>query len=197
VKKLILTCEILIVFFFLAKIAVVGGLIQDSKTTDFLLNIDKASADPLTAATPAAPVKDIFADSLAEERTLLSSLLEKQKALDDRESFLRSEEKRLHALRDEILLKIDRLQEIEKRVTALLEAADKIHAEKYRGMAKIYESAPPARAGSMLEKLDSRTAATIIMNMKSKSAGAVLGYIRPDKSVAITREITRGTAKSP
>jgi flagellar motility protein MotE (MotC chaperone) len=43
----------------------------------------------------------------------------------------------------------------------------------------------------MLEKLDNKTAAAIIINMKSKNAGTVLGYIKPDKSVAITREITK------
>jgi len=196
VKKLIIICEILIVLLFLAKIAVVGGVVKDSKTADFLLNVEKASADSLAVAVPATPAKDIFEDGLPEERKLLSSLLGKQKALDDREDSLRSEEKRLHALKDEILLKINSLQEIEKRVTALLEEAEKIHAEKYRSMAKVYEAAPPAKAGSMLEKLDSRTAATIIMNMKSKKAGAVLGYIKPDKSVAITREITKETATS-
>jgi len=195
VKKLILTCEVLIVLLFLAKIAVVGGVIQDSETADFLLNVDNASADSLAAAVSVTPAKDVFEDGLPEERKLLSSLLGKQKELDDREEFLQSEEKRLQALKEEILSKIDSLQEIEKRVTALLEEADKIHAEKYRSMAKVYEAAPPARAGSMLEKLDSRTAATIIMNMKSKSAGAVLGYIKPDKSVAITREITKEITK--
>ncbi len=192
-KKLIRTCEILIVLLFLAKIAVVGGIVTDSETSDFFLDVEPAAADSIV--TPATPPKDVFEDGLSEERDLLASLLARQKALDEREEFLRSEEKRLRELENEVLAKIDTLQEVEKRVTALLEAAEQMKSEKYRSMAKVYESAPPAQAGAMLEKLDSKTAATIIMNMKSKSAGAVLGYVKPDKSVAITREITKEAAK--
>ncbi|MBN2397386.1 MAG: hypothetical protein JXI32_03320 [Deltaproteobacteria bacterium] len=196
-KKLILTCEVLIIFLFLAKIAVVGGIMTDSEPADFLLNVEQAAADSLVPPAPAvSPPKDVFEDGLSEERTLLSSLLARQKELDEREESLRSEEKRLQELKDEILAKMDRLQEVERQVTAVLEAAEQMKAEKYRSMAKVYESAPPAQAGAMLEKLDSRTAATIIMNMKSKNAGVVLGYIKPDKSVAITREITREAARS-
>jgi len=55
----------------------------------------------------------------------------------------------------------------------------------------VYESTPPAKAGSMLEKLDTKTAAGISMNMKRDKAGAIWGHISPQKAVEITREITR------
>lgn len=58
-------------------------------------------------------------------------------------------------------------------------------------MAKVYESAPPAKAGKMLEQLDIKTAAGITMNMKKDKAGAVWGYITPQKAAAITKEITQ------
>jgi flagellar motility protein MotE (MotC chaperone) len=83
------------------------------------------------------------------------------------------------------------LQQLEKRLTALLEMVEERDNRKYKSMAKVYASTPPARAGSMLEKLDTKTAAAIIMNMKSKSAGAILGHVNTARSVAITREITR------
>jgi len=196
VKKLIRTCEILIGILFLAKIAVVGGIVTGSDITDLPLTVQQAVAQSQVPPSPAPPVRDVFEDGLAEERKLFSSLLARQEALDEREESLRSEEKRLGELKQEILAKIEKLEEAEKRLQTLLDAAEEMKAEKYRSMAKVYESAPPARAGSMLEKLDSRTAATIIMNMKSKNAGVVLGYIQPDKSVAITKEITRETAKA-
>ena len=203
-KKLIIACNIVILFVVLIKIAAVVGIIKNSETANSLLTVNKAAAEaPVTAGF--APhslsfprtresiplVRDVFEDSLSGERKLLSSLLEKQKALDDRESFLQSEERRLNLLRDEILSKIDSLQELEKRLTGLLEMVEERNNRKYKSMAKVYASTPPARAGSMLEKLDTRTAAAIIMNIKSKSAGAILGHVNPAKSVEITREITR------
>jgi len=189
-KKLIIACNVLILFIVLIKIAIVGGIIKNSETANSFLTVNEAVADSPVTADFAPPVRDVFEDSLSEERKLLSSLMGKQKALNDRENFLQSEEKRLNLLRDEILSKIDSLQEIEQRLTVLLEMVEERDNSKYKSMAKLYESVPPARAGSMLEKLDTRTAAAIIMNMKSKKAGAVLGHVNPAKSVEITKEIT-------
>lgn len=194
-KKLIRACEILIVLLLLAKIAVVGGVLEDSKTAEFFLSATQASADAPAEVSPPAPARDVFEDDLSEERKLLASLLAKQKELDQREELLRSQEKKIQELKGEVLSKIEQLGHVEKRVTALIETADQMKADKYRSMAKVYESTPPARAASMLEKLDTRTAAIIIMNMKSKSSGPIMGYMKSDKSVVITEEITRELAK--
>ncbi|HUV49854.1 MAG TPA: hypothetical protein VMW78_02370 [Anaerolineae bacterium] len=189
-KKLIIACNLLILFIVLLKIAAVVGIIKNSETANSLLTVNKAAADSPVKAGFEPMARDINEDSLSGERKLLSSLLEKQKALDDRENFLQSEERRLNLLKDEILSKINSLQELEKRLTGLLEMVEERNNIKYKNIAKVYESTPPARAGSMLEKLDIKTAAAIIMNMKSKSAGAILGYVSPARSVEITRAIT-------
>jgi len=189
-KKLIIACKILILFIVLVKIAVVGGIIKNSETADCFLSVNEAAADSPVAAVPAPPVRDVCEDRLSEERKLLSSLLGRQKELNDREEFLKSEERKLNSLRNEILSKIDRLQETEKRLTTLLETVKEMNDQRYRSLAKVYESAPPAGAGAMLERLDSKTAAAIIMNMKSKKAGAILGHVKPSKAVEITIEIT-------
>lgn len=196
-KKLIIACNILIVFVFLIKLVAVGGIIKNSEAANSLLAVNEAAtADSPATAGFATPVRDIFEDSLPEERKLLSSLMGRQKILNDRENFLQSEEKRLNLLKDEILSKINTLQELEKRLTVLFEMVKERDNRKYKSMAKIYESVPPVRAGSMLEKLDIRTAAAILMNMKSKKAGAILGYVTPAKSVEITREITTRAHRS-
>lgn len=196
-KKLIIACNILIVFVFLIKLAAVGGIIKNSEAANSLPAVNEAATTDSSATTGfATPVRDIFEDSLPEERTLLSSLMERQKTLNDRENFLQSEEKRLNLLRDEILSKINTLQELEKRLTVFFEMVKERDNRKYKSMAKIYESVPPARAGAMLEKLDTNTAAAIIMNMKSKKAGAILGHVTPAKSVEITREITTRAHRS-
>lgn len=192
-KKLIITCEVLILFIVLAKITVVGGIIKNSETVDCLLTVNEAAADSQVASVPAHPVRDVCEDNLSGEKKLMSSLLRKQKELNDREDFLKAEERRLNSLRDEILSKIDRLEETEKRLTTFLEMVNEVDDQKYRSLAKVYESTPPPKAGAMLEKLDSKTAAAIIINMKSKKAGAILGHVKPGKAVEITREITAQT----
>ncbi len=109
---------------------------------------------------------------------------------------MRSEEQRLLTLRKEITDKISYLKSQEEKLTAMLDANQNSDIKRYKEMAKVYEATPPGKAGSMLEKLDTKTAAGITMNMKKDKAGAVWGYISPQKAVEITKEITR-SGKQP
>ena len=186
-KKLIITCEILILFFFAVKIAAVGGIIKETRAS--MTNGEVAAESP-AVATISPKIRDVFEDRLSEERKLLSSLQKREKQLDMREKLIESGEKRLALLKKEIVEKIEKLRTMEEELTTVIETYKAECNGKYKELAKVYESTPPARAGSMLEKLDNKTAAGIIMNMKSKKAGAVWGHIPPEKAVAITKEIT-------
>ncbi len=187
-KKLIIACEILILFIFFMKIVTVVGTLKNSGAVDHFLSVEQASAN-----SPAVDNKKISSgdgDGL-KEKELISSLLEEQKKLQDREILLKSEEKRLNSLKNEILSKFAELRIVEEKLSGFLEQIKEIHDARYKNLAKVYESTPPARASAMLESLDKKTAATIIMNMKTKKAGAIWGYLDPQKGVEITKEITR------
>ncbi len=195
-KKLILICEILIVLVFLTRIALIGEVIKTSDSPEGFLSVSTAAANSATVDSHKTPVKDVLDDGLAEEKKLLSILLEKNKALDARQDYLMDEAIRLNSLKDEILLSIGQLQDLENNLAVTLENIKNTNDQKYKDLAKIYECAPAEWVGAIIEKLDSETAATIIMKMKNKSAGKILGYLSPGKSIEITREITRA-AQTP
>ena len=199
-KKIIIGIQILILVLILIKAASVVGLI---KKTDFLsatsLTTRQALAES-TVASPAAgkmpsalrqPVNETAADDLTTVRDLATALAAKKSELDKRESNMRAEEQRLLALKKEITDKIVLLKSQEEKLTSALENHKADDLKRYKDMAKVYESAPPAKAGKMLEQLDIKTAAGITMNMKKDKAGAVWGYITPQKAAAITKEITQ------
>ena len=169
-KKLIITCEILVLFIFIVKIVMVGGLMKNSEPSVSVLSVNQALADSPAVTGHNFPVKEVCEDNLLMERKLLDSLLEKQKEIQNREDKLKSEEKNLNSLKNEILSKIDKLRETEKRLTVIIESIKEVDGKKYKNLAKIYESSPPAQASSMLEKMDKKTAAAIIMNMRRKEA---------------------------
>lgn len=189
-KKLIILCEILILLIFLAKIVMIGGIIKDSDTIEQYLSVNKALADSSSGTGLMLPVRDVCEDRLLKERELFAALLKKQKELEVREDYVKTEEKRLVSLKNEILSGIGELRELEGKLTILIESIKEFDDSKYKDLARIYESCPSAQAGSMLGKLDRKTAAAIIMNMKSKKAGEIWGHINPLKAVGITREIT-------
>jgi len=134
---------------------------------------------------------------LQKERDLYALLEKRKKELDSRQESLRLEEQKLSVLKKEIQDKIDQLGIIEKRLEVKLDAEKSADAKRFKDLAKIYESAAPAKAGAMLEKLDNKTAAGITMNMKRDKAGAVLSNVNVQKVVEITKEITKSFKAEP
>jgi flagellar motility protein MotE (MotC chaperone) len=203
-KKLLIGVQILIFVLILTKVVSVVGFIKKSDIlpSSSLLSSLALAQQPATTSAPAAtslvapvasglPPNETSDASLSKERDLATALLAKKNELDNRENTLRTEEQRLLALRKEITDKIILLKSQEEKLTAVLEASQTSEVKRYKEMAKVYEATPPSKAGSMLEKLDIKTAAGITMNMKKDKAGAIWGYISPQKAVEITKEITR------
>lgn len=190
-RKNIRLVLIVLVLALLFKVAAIGNFLLDLRGGEGDgLFIRNAMADQ-PAAGAARPVRDVLEDPWKEERTLLKSLQEKQKELDLREASLREEEKNLLALKGEITEKIDRLSTLEKKLEERIQEISDVDNARYKELAKVFETTPPAKAGPMLEKLDTKTAAVITLNMKRDKAGAVWGYLSPQKAVEITREISR------
>ena len=209
-KKSIIVVEIILLILILAKLASVFGLLSKNDISpDTSLAPAQAMAEqpadtkaaaaapsdaiPASIATPAVVKKDkdTLNEDLSKQRDLAAALLAKKVELDNRENALRSEEQRLLTLRKEITEKITLLKGQQEKLTAILDANQAADIKRYKEMAKVYEAAPPAKAGAMLEKLDTKTAAGITMNMKKDKAGAIWGYISAQKAVEITKEITR------
>jgi len=193
-KKWIVGLEILLVGFVAVKILALAGVFHQAGSADpVFLNTDRAMAESPAATAGGADAKDTTADPLAKERKLLSLLHERERQLTVRESALKEEEKRLLGLKQEVSLRIETLKGLEEKLTGLLEHSKAFEDKRYRNLASVYEQTPPAQAGPMLERLDRKIAAGIIMNMKSKKAGAVWGHISPQKAAEITREITQSS----
>ena len=192
-KRFIVSCQVVIVAFFIIKILFLTEAFQESISP--MLSLDPVgqaiaqTAKP--AATAALEVKDVVDDPLRKERDLLAFLQKRQKELDLRESGLKAEEQKVLALKKEIMEKIDALKSLETQLSSKLDIDKTNDAKSVKNLAKVYEATPPQKAAAMLEKLDVRTAAGITINMKRERAGMIWGYLTPQKAVAITHEITR------
>ena len=185
VKKIIVVCEVLVFFLFVAKILAVGGIIKKVETNFALFPLSQAQAELATATPGGLPVRDVLDDGLANEKQLMDRLLERQKQIESKENLLKSEEKKLETLKQEIVAKIDNLRVLEEKLSVPLTVEEK----KFKDLAKVYESAPPAQVGSILEKMDKKMAAAIISNMNNKKAGQIWGHINPGKAVEIAKEV--------
>ena len=208
-KKIIIIVQIFIAILVIVKVASVLGVLQKfniSTETAILTSSALAqSKTPLTKNPSALPLdrpaatvekapiaaKDVMDDMLVSQRDLAQALAAKKNELDNRENALRADEQRLIAMRKDITEKMALLKTQEEKLATQLDAARQEDVKRYKDMAKVYDATPPAKAGPMMEKLDTKTAAGITMNMKKDKAGALWAYISPQKAVDITREITR------
>ncbi|HRR42054.1 MAG TPA: hypothetical protein P5244_12530 [Syntrophales bacterium] len=187
VKKVIIACEVLVFFLFIAKMLAVGGIIRKAETHFTLFPLNAAQADATVAAAGGLPVRDVLDNGLANEKKLMDHLLERQKQIESREGMLKAEEKKLEALKQEVVAKIDNLRALEEKLSVSLDAEDK----KLKDLAKVYEATPPPQVGSIMEKMDKKMAAAIIANMDTKKAGKVWAHISPGKAVEIAKEMAK------
>jgi flagellar motility protein MotE (MotC chaperone) len=196
-KRFIVSCQVVIVAFFIVKILFLTEALRiESISPVFSLDhFGQAIAQTTKPAANAAAtdVKDVTDDPLKKERDLLASLQKRQKELDMRESSLKDEEQKILALKKEIMEKIDALKSLETQLSSKLDMEKTNDAKRLKELAKVYEATPPQKAAAMLEKLEVKTAAGITINMKRERAGLIWGYLTPQKAVAITNEITRTT----
>ncbi len=190
-KKCLLIVQILAVLIFVAKIAAVAEMMQKPEKAPVASKTVKKTPTEGPRQGTAPAIKDIPEDGMVKARDLFKSLEAKKSELEKREQSLKSEEQRLLALKKEIVDKIEFLRTEEERFNALKDSHKTVESQRYKDLAKVLETTPPAKAGVMLEQLDVQTAAGITMNMKRDKAGAIWGYLSPQKAVEITREVTR------
>jgi flagellar motility protein MotE (MotC chaperone) len=189
-KKIFTGFEILVVFLFMVKLFAIGEIVKRSELYNISLwSINPAMADSHSQTTGSTLVRDAFEDTLKDERNLMVSLEDRRRQLEDRENFIRFEGKRLNSLKKEIVAKIEVLHGREEKTTVSQES-DKEENKRIKELAKEYDATPPDKVATLFSKMDNKTAAGIIMQMKNKKAGAVWEYFNPEKAVEIAKTIT-------
>jgi flagellar motility protein MotE (MotC chaperone) len=191
-KRIIIVSQVFIIFLIVVKILFFTEALQHPffSSSISLTQIGQANAQtPLKLPVPA--VRDVTDDGFQGERELLALLQKKQTELESREAAIRVEEEKLHALKKEIIEKIDVVKALDAQLSAKVEVERSSDAKRFKDLAKVYEATPPQKAAAMLEKLETETAAGITINMKRERAGLIWGFLSSQKAVDITREITK------
>ncbi len=190
-KRIFIAFEILVVFLFMVKLFAIGEIVKRSELYNISLwSVNPALADSSSQTTGSTLVKDAFEDTLTNERNLMVSLEDRRRQLEDRENFVSFEEKRLNSLKKEIIAKIEILHGPEGK-TAVSQEADKEENKRIKELAKEYDATPPDKVATLFSRMDNKTAAGIIMQMKNKKAGAVWEFFNPEKAVEIAKTITK------
>ena len=189
-KKAVIAIEILLVLLFMAKILAIGEIVKRSEISNYLLwPVTSALADSSPQTSVDSPSRDVSIDTLASERSFMSTLADRGRQLENREHGVKFEEKKINLLRNEIVARIEVIRGREEKMSSPQQSAGFEDNTRFKELAKAYEATPPDKVGALLNKMDSKTAAGIIMQMNVKKAGAVWGQLNPEKAVEITKAI--------
>jgi flagellar motility protein MotE (MotC chaperone) len=142
--------------------------------------------------------------ALSVPREVIDMLDQRKQNLDRREAALRGAEERLLVLKAElerILEKQERLtaaqkqkeadsqkREQDRKLSREKAAADSRNQQQTQ-LAKIYESMPAEEAAASLERMPERKAIEVLRILKSKSAGAILAAVRPERAARLTEQL--------
>lgn len=125
-----------------------------------------------------------------EDKTveLGAALKLKTDELTGRELAVREEEEKVKAMRVEVERRIEALTGLTKEFDALLAGLKVADDEKIKNLAKLYESMPAEEAATRVENLDQELAVKLLKSMKSRQAGKVLGFVKPELAARLSEK---------
>lgn len=130
-------------------------------------------------------------DLLASIRKEREALQRREERVRQREEALREKEARLEKIQNEIGEKLETLSQIQTSLETLIQEKKGLENDILKKLARVYESTPPEQAGPMLERLDVKLAAQILIRMDGRKAGKIWGFVSPERASQISSEITR------
>jgi flagellar motility protein MotE (MotC chaperone) len=131
----------------------------------------------------------------------------RKRDLDRREEAIRRDEGRLTMVRADIEKLLAQNEALEKRILqanskddqraadakaqkakALVEK-ERHQQEQKSQLAKIYEAMPPEDAATRLEHMPDPKAIEILRLIRTKTAGAILAHVKPDRAAKLTEQL--------
>lgn len=141
------------------------------------------------AAAPTPPAGGSF------DLTTPDALKDKEQALKEREEKVKQQEAQLLPLKREIEEKLAELNELQASLAAyakkLAEREKALQDAKMNHLVELYSSMEPANAAAIMEKLKLETVVLIMRHMKGKSAGLILGQMKPETGAAISEKLSQ------
>ncbi len=144
-----------------------------------------AAAQDSAPAKPAdAPSADGNPASAAAGSPQSEGVQRKLNELNRREQTIKSMEKDVEA-------KLIRLQELDAKLTRMLEEANQIRDQKLKHLIDVYTNMKAKQAATVLETLDEKIAVKILAGMRGRQAGEILTYVNAEKAARLSEQLTR------
>jgi len=126
---------------------------------------------------------------------IIDTLKAKERALAEKEELLSRREKELEPLKEEIERKMAELNELQATLTEfakkLADREGALEDKKIGHLVALYSAMEPAKAAAIMDQLKIETIVRILRQMKGKSAGLIMGMMKPERGAVISEKLSQ------
>ena len=126
---------------------------------------------------------------------ILGALKAREQALAAREQLLNRREKELEPLKLEIEGKMAELNDLQASLTEfakkLADREKALEDKKIGHLVALYSAMEPAKAAAIMDELKLETIVRILRQMKGKSAGQIMGMMKPERGAIISEKLSQ------
>jgi len=119
----------------------------------------------------------------------LGALEQKRAQIEVEKRLLEEERKQLTTLKEEIDLKLARLEKVQDAIQSKLDEHKALGGQRIKHLIKIYTTMPPKKAAGLIEKLDMEVIISLFSKMKGENVGQILPYVSAEKAAAISERL--------
>ncbi|MBI5184359.1 MAG: hypothetical protein HZA01_01365 [Nitrospinae bacterium] len=142
-----------------------------------------------SADTPASDQSS--SPSPAINMEILETMKKRGEELDARSAALDEREKQLNMLQLTIDGKLQKMNDVQKKIEQLLTAREDLIDRSIKHLVKVYSSMKPGEAASLIEKLDEDISIQILSKMKGKSAAKILEKMSTEAGSKLSDKIAK------
>jgi flagellar motility protein MotE (MotC chaperone) len=130
-------------------------------------------------------------DIVKEEMIDLNFLLKRKTELEKEEEGLSKKRAELMIIQEEINNKIATLTQLRNEIMAEMDKKKIFEEKNIKHLIKAYSAMKPQKAATLIEKLDTTFAITLLSKMKGDAVGSILSFVDTEKAARISERLAK------
>jgi flagellar motility protein MotE (MotC chaperone) len=104
---------------------------------------------------------------------------------------LARKDQELRMLDSDISAKLEQMQMLENRLSAMIKDAENTRDAKFRHLVDVLSNMKARQAAAVLETLDQKIAVNVLAGMRGRQAGEILSFVRPEVAAHLAEALAR------
>ncbi len=128
---------------------------------------------------------------IVQNLQLLKELKEREEKINAQEEELKQKEARISSLQESLDKRIEEMKSLRLQLEELIKLRADLSEKNIRQLVKVYENMKPAEAAQVISNVDRELAIQVLLRMKGKKAGKILGAMKPKTAILLSDEISK------